>query len=254
MHFHRWGLKDHSSKLTNKNAICRHDVPFETEKGQTLYTIVVVIYNMKKDNDTIKYLESNELRLIFDSAENDRDYLIIWLLFDSGMRVNELVTTRVADVDLDQRFIRIQAERTKTKQARSPRISGYTRELLNTYIEEHGLHKDEWLFPGQKPGQHLSTKTVRRIVDRAAVTAGLQVTEPRNKVNRKRIGPHTLRHSHAVAALTEGVALHDLQRQLGHSKLATTEIYTRVAPVHTREAYDRVGFGQDLGEKESQST
>ena len=252
MHFYRGGLKDHSSKLTNKNATKRHDVPFETEKGQALCTMVAIIYNMKKDNDTIKYLDSNELKLIFDSAENDRDYLILWLLYDSGMRVSELVTTRVADVDLAQRFIRIQASRTKTKRARSPRISDYTRDLLKTYIVEHELDKDDWLFPGQKKGQYLSTKTVRRIVDRAAVTAGLQVVEPRNKVNRKRIGPHTLRHSHAVAALTEGVALHDLQRQLGHSKLSTTEIYTRVAPVHTREAYDRVGFGQDLGEKESQ--
>ena len=239
------------SKPANRTATKQHLVSFETKKGQILYRILITVYNMKKDNDTIKYLESNELRLIFDSAENERDYLILWLLYDSGMRVSELVTTRVADVDLAQRFIRIQASRTKTKRARSPRISDYTRELLKAYIEEHGLPKDGWLFPGQKSGRHLSTKTVRRIVDRAAVKAGLQVVEPRNKVNRKRIGPHTLRHSHAVTALTEGIPLHDLQRQLGHNKLATTEIYTRVAPVHTREAYDRAGFGQGLSEKES---
>lgn len=199
---------------------------------------------MNKDNEIIKYLNSHEIDTLIGAAETDRDYLILWLLFDSGMRVNELVTTTVADVDLSQRFIRIQASRSKTKRARSPRISDYTQELLKTYIEEHGLPKDGWLFPGQKSGQHLSTKTVRRIVDRAAEKAGLQVIEPRNKVNRRKIGPHTLRHSHAVAALTEGVPLHDLQRQLGHSKLATTEIYTRVAPVHTRDAYDRAGFGQ----------
>lgn len=199
---------------------------------------------MNKNNESIKYLESYEIDALIGAAETDRDHLVLWLLFDSGMRVKELVTTRVADVDLAQRFIRIQATRSKTKRARSPRISETTRDLLKTYIEEHGLPKDGWLFPGQKSGQHLSTKTARRIVDRAAEKAGLQVVEPRNKVNRRKIGPHTLRHSHAVAALTEGIPLHDLQRQLGHSKMSTTEIYTRVAPVHTRDAYDRAGFGQ----------
>ena len=99
----------------------------------------------------------------------------------------------------------------------------------------------EWLFPGRSSG-HLSTKTVLRTIDRLAKEAGIQEVSPRKKLNRKKVTTHTLRHSHIVSALMSGVPLPMIQKQVGHKRLSTTEVYATVAPVLVKEAYEMRGF------------
>ncbi len=81
------------------------------------------------------------------------------------------------------------------------------------------MHAQGWLFPGQHATKPISTRQLHRIVVEAAQAA--QIT--------KRVGPHTLRHSFATHLLEDGVDIRVIQALLGHSKLDTTALYTKVA-------------------------
>jgi len=109
-------------------------------------------------------------------------------------------------------------------------------------IQESLQPGQEWLFPGRSSG-HLSTKTVLRTIDRLAEEAGIQEVSPRQKLSRRKVTPHILRHSHVVNALMAGVPVPMIQKQVGHKRLSTTEIYATVAPALVKEAYDLHGFG-----------
>jgi integrase len=186
--------------------------------------------------DSIKYLDTMGIDALFSAAKG-RDRLILLCLYDMGCRVGELVTTRISDIDFQNGFIRIESSRTKTRYFRAARISQTTREAIRKSIKPG----QEWLFPGRSSG-HLSIKTVQRTLDRLAKEAGIQEVSPRKKLNRSKVTPHILRHSHIVSALMSGVPLPMIQKQVGHKRLSTTELYATVAPALVKEAYDLRGF------------
>jgi site-specific recombinase XerD len=70
---------------------------------------------------------------------------------------------------------------------------------------------------------------VLRTIDRLAEEAGIQEVSPRQKLSRRKVTPHILRHSHVVNALMAGVPVPMIQKQMGHKRLFTTEIYATVA-------------------------
>lgn len=187
--------------------------------------------------DSIRYLDTMGIEALF-SVAHGRDSLILLCLYDLGCRVGELVTTRVSDIDFHNGFIRIQSSRTKTRHFRAARVSQATLQAIQESLQPG----QEWLFPGRCNG-HLSTKTVLRAVDRLAEKAGIQEVSPRKKLSRRKVTPHILRHSHVVGALMAGVPVPMIQKQVGHKRLSTTEIYATVAPALVKEAYEMRGFG-----------
>ena len=76
-----------------------------------------------------------------------------------------------------------------------------------------------WLFPGQDPAKPITTRQLSRVVEAAAIAAGLT----------KNVSPHTLRHSFATHLLEDGTEIRVIQVLLGHAKLDNTALYTRVA-------------------------
>jgi integrase/recombinase XerC len=186
--------------------------------------------------DSIKYLDTIGMNSLL-SVSKGRDRLILLCLYDLGCRVGELVTTRVSDIDFHNGFIRIQSSRTKTRHFRAARVSQDTLQAIRESLQPG----QEWLFPGRSSG-HLSTKTVLRTIGRLAEEAGIQEVSPRQKLSRKKVTPHILRHSHVVNALMAGVPVPMIQKQVGHKRLSTTEIYAAVAPALVKEAYDLHGF------------
>ena len=190
-----------------------------------------------------KLISKSDFKALYKSLDNGRDKLIIILLYGTGCRVGELVSSRVEDVDLDDGLIHLQANRTKTKKYRSAVIPSEILPSLRSWIMS--LPEDcKWLFPGQKEG-HPTARRVRQIVHQAADKAGIQriYAHDKNKRPLNVISPHSLRHAHAVTALDAGVPLNDLQAQLGHSNLATTSVYLNVNLEHRKRSYERVKIG-----------
>ena len=161
-----------------------------------------------------------------------RDALVLELLYSSGVRVSELTGLDTGDVDPSAGTIRVMGKGSKERVAY---IGSEARAVLKSYLsgpfyaaslpDEVGAKP---FFVG-KTGKRLSERTVQRIVAKYVVRSGIQ----------KRPTPHSLRHTFATHLLDAGVDLRAIQEMLGHSKLTTTQRYTRVSMDKLFEAYDR---------------
>lgn len=171
--------------------------------------------------DSIKYLRREEWETFKTSIDNYRDKLIIQMLYATAMRVGELTKLRIDDIDFQERFIHIPAENTKTKTARTIWIS---QEMLNNVRAYLKLTKKKKgiLIP-------LSPRRLQQLFKKYSDISSIDVT------------PHTLRHTHIVHALLDKIPISAIQKQVGHKRLTTTQIYSDLAPEQVREAYENNG-------------
>jgi len=141
--------------------------------------------------------------------------------YGAGLRVSEVVTLKVSDIDSKRMILRI--EQGKGRKDRHAMLSPQLLELLRDWYRI--ARPQVWLFPGQNPVNPLTTRQLNRAVHAAAHMAEIN----------KRVTPHTLRHSFATHLLESNVDIRVIQVLLGHAKLDTTALYTRVATNTIRE-------------------
>jgi integrase/recombinase XerD len=190
-----------------------------------------------------KLISIDDFKKLVDEVESDRDKIAIMLLFSTGMRVEELVTTKLENIDTVEGIIHIHAARTKTRRYREVVVLESMIPDLKKWTES--LPRDSiWLFPGRDPSKHLSQRWIRMMIDRAARSAGIQRSYDTSRDGRALniVTPHSLRHAHAVAALDAGVPLNDLQEQLGHASIRTTGIYLRAGINHRKSSYQKMSI------------
>jgi site-specific recombinase XerD len=187
----------------------------------------------------VTFLSEDELARLF--AEPDistpaglRDRAILELLFSSGLRVSELVGLDRDHVNLKRREFMV---RGKGQKDRPIFISP---EAAN-WIEQYLAKRDDTTRPlfirysGTKQVDRsgnfhrLTARSVQRLVARYALLAGIT----------KHVSPHTLRHSFATDLLMNGADLRSVQALLGHSNIATTQIYTHVTDPHLRSVHEK---------------
>jgi integrase/recombinase XerD len=141
--------------------------------------------------------------------------------YGAGLRASEVVALKVGDIDSERMLLRV--ERGKGGKDRHAILSPQLLELLRVWWREGRrrslLLPGGWLFPGRNPIEPLSARQFCRAVHAAAQAAGIK----------KRVSPHTLRHSFATHLLEQDVDIRVIQTLLGHAKLDTTALYTRVA-------------------------
>lgn len=196
----------------------------------------------KRFQDSIKYLEKSELEALFNSIDDFRDRLIITLLYNSGCRVAEFCLMKVEHVDFENGFIRIPAENTKTKRSRTVWIKKSVLEDLKRYLNQK-KRPNGYLFTARKNAR-LSSRRVQQIVHKYATKAGIQRIYAHDEWGRPlyTVTPHTLRHTHIVNALLKKIPMSVVQKQVGHKRLTTTQIYSDVAPKLVKEAYEDAEF------------
>ncbi len=159
-----------------------------------------------------------------DTAAGRRDRAAIELLYAAGLRVGELVALDLGDVQLGQRLIRV---RGKGRKERLVPFGRPAARAVEAYLPDrarwrHGrTDEDEPLFVNQRGGR-LSDRSVRRQLDQAV----------RRTADLNHLHPHALRHAFATHLLEAGMDLRAIQELLGHSSLATTQIYTTVDLAH----------------------
>ena len=162
-------------------------------------------------------------------AENVlRDLAILETLYSSGIRVSELTGLDVRDADLASGTMRVLG---KGGKARIAFLGRYAAGSLGAYLKARGTltsRASEPLFTGRANGR-ISERTVQRLVKKYVALSGINKTPT----------PHSLRHSFATHLLDAGVDLRSIQEMLGHSKLSTTQRYTKVGITSLMEAYDR---------------
>lgn len=154
-----------------------------------------------------------------------RDHLIALILYTTGIRVSELTTLRDADTDTAHRELKVHGKRNKE------RIIPFGSELaeaIDTYRTLRDRHEpptDTLIVTDRR--QPMSRQAVYRIVRRVFT----------GHVNAQRISPHILRHSCATDMLNAGADITAVQQMLGHSSLATTQIYTHVTYRELKQNY-----------------
>src|SRR3954471_15605281 len=150
-----------------------------------------------------------------EAAPGPKDKAALSAAYGAGLRVSEVVALKVSDVDSRRMVLRI--EQGKGRRDRFAMLSPRLLELLRDWWRI--ARPQVWLFPGQNPLNPLTTRQFNRAVHAAAHRAGIA----------KRVTPHTLRHSFATHLLEQNIDIRVIQVLLGHAKLETTALYTRVA-------------------------
>ena len=158
-------------------------------------------------------LSPDEVRRFLEAA--------LSVAYGAGLRVSEVAALKVSDIDSKRMLIRV--EQGKGRKDRNAMLSPVLLELLREWWKV--CRSRGWLFPGRDPGPPITTRQLTRACHMAAQLAEIN----------KRVGPHTLRHSFATHLLEEKVEIRVIQVLLGHAKLDTTALYTRVATNTLRE-------------------
>jgi len=164
------------------------------------------------------------------TPEAKRDKAILELLYASGMRVSELVSLNVSDIDLDGGFVRCFGKGHKERLIPIYRQAALA---VEEYIKESRPRltysdTEPALFLNRR-GERLTRQGLWQILKGYAKSAELD-TE---------ITPHTLRHSFATHMLSGGADLRSVQELLGHANISTTQIYTHLTTDHIRRAYEK---------------
>jgi len=180
--------------------------------------------------EAIKFIETPDIKT--DLGKRDR--AMLELMYATGVRVAELTTLNLGDIDFRNQLVRVTGKRRKQRivpfgDPAASAIRDYLKVrdkfLLNSPISERD---DEALFLNYQ-GTRITTRSVGRMVEKyIKICAGVH-----------RISPHALRHSFATHLLDSGADLRDIQELLGHARLSTTQVYTHVSMEKLVEVYDK---------------
>ncbi len=184
-----------------------------------------------------KYLGEEEVARLLEQAaqagtpESRRDATILELLYATGLRVSELVSLNVPDIDFQESYVRCWGKGSKERIAYL-----YPKAVteLQSYIETArvtllGSHKNETALFVNHRGERLTRQWVWNILKTYSKKAGID----------QDITPHTLRHSFATHLLQNGASLRHVQELLGHSSISTTQVYTHLTNHHLRQEYEK---------------
>jgi len=193
----------------------------------------------------VTFLNEEELKRIFAQPDLNklaglRDRAILELLFSSGLRVSELVGLDRDHINLKRREFMV---RGKGQKDRPIFISPEAAKWLDHYLQKREDNTKPLFvrYSGRKQidlsGNYhrLTVRSVQRLVAHYALMAGIT----------KHVSPHTLRHSFATDLLMNGADLRSVQAMLGHSNIATTQIYTHVTDPHLKSVHERFHHNQE---------
>ena len=160
-------------------------------------------------------LSQEEVARLLEAAPGLKYKAALSVAYGAGLRVSEVANLKVSDIDSERMTLRV--EQGKGQRDRYVMLSPQLLELLRDWWR--ASRPQVWLFPGQNPINPMTPRQLNRAVHAAKDLAGIS----------KRVSPHTLRHSFATHLLEQGVDIRVIQVLLGHAKLETTALYTRVA-------------------------
>lgn len=163
-------------------------------------------------------LSMDEVERFFEALVSLKHRATLMTAYSAGLRVSEVVSLRVTDIDSERMVIRV--DQGKGRKDRYVPLSKHLLVVLREYWK--AARPDDYLFPGRGKSGHLSAHAVQDACKHAAREAGLKKTTT----------PHTLRHSFATHLLEDGNDLRTIQLLLGHRNLNTTATYTHVSRKH----------------------
>jgi len=166
----------------------------------------------KKSGHLPQVLNKEEIKSLFDVTLNLKHRFLLMVLYYTGIRLNEVVNLCWEDFDFERKTIHL-----KITKGTKDRVI-FLHKNIEDLIQNFGLRKEGLVFQSNLAKKY-NLRSVQMIVRQAAQRAGIK----------KRVTPHTLRHSFATHLLEAGADIRSIQQLLGHKDLKTTQIYTHVA-------------------------
>jgi len=221
--------------IARKLATLRSFYKFLVKRNEITANPVIAVRTPKQEKKLPRFLEYEEVKRLLETPPMDnwlgaRDRSIFETLYSTGIRVSELVALNMDDIDFLGEVIHV---RGKGKKERITPISSSALQIIQHYMEyrnkraQSNSNFDSKVLFVNKHGRRLSTRSVRRKMDKYLKIAGLDPA----------ISPHTLRHSFATHMLNRGADLRSVQELLGHQSLSTTQIYTHLTTSKLKEIY-----------------
>ena len=190
----------------------------------------------KKDRKLPRFLSVDEMdRLLKSPAGTDvlsvRDKAILETFYSSGLRIGEIVSINIEDINFAERLIRVKG---KGRKERIVPVGSKAVEAIKEYLKASSETRDAESHNSGPPlflnknGKRITTRSVHRIVEKYKKLSGLWD-----------MTPHSIRHSFATHLLDGGADLRSVQEMLGHASLSTTQRYTHVSMDKLIEIYDK---------------
>ena len=224
--------KDKNSSIDRKLSSLRGFYQYLANEGVVSNNVFSLLNGPKKEKKLPRYFEYNELESLFEvcdlsNALGQRDRLILEMLYATGVRVGELVSIKVSDINFSSRTILILG---KGNKERIVPYGDYCEEILKLYLKDGYLslnnQNSPYLFLNARGGK-LTERGVRYLLEEIIKKTSVQ----------KNISPHMIRHSFATHLLNQGCDLMTVQKLLGHESIKATQIYTHVTTDRLRSVY-----------------
>ena len=249
--------------MARKLATLRSFFKFLNKRGMTANNPMLTIRTPKQEKRLPKFMTEEQVtKLLATPHDSDilgaRDKAMLESLYSTGIRVSELIGLNMEDVDFTASVVRVRGKGRKERlspmgptaatavhkylalrtrpAADSVNGTAATNGSVNSSLNGNGNGTPVAPIPVpvsgalfvNKHGQRLSTRSVRRKLDKYLIEAGLDPD----------ISPHTLRHSFATHMLNHGADLRSVQELLGHQSLSTTQVYTHLSTTMIKQVYD----------------
>lgn len=231
-------LKDKSYQKTTvvrKLATIRSFYKCLLRKGLVTTNPLSDIPTPKVEKKIPHFLGTEEVEKLLNAPQGNgfqpvRDRAILETLYSTGLRVSELTSLDVQDVDLTGETVKA---RGKGRRERVMPVGSFALQAIKAYLEQraqvpHLNEKDPNALFLNRFGDRLSSRSIRKIIDKYIKVTGLS----------EKTSPHTLRHSFATHLLSRGANLRMVQELLGHKHLSTTQIYTHVTSDAMKKQYE----------------
>ena len=177
------------------------------------------VRQLKSNREPMVYLTDDELRKLLSKFDRSyfsehRDYVMILLMLDSGMRLGECSTLSVSDLELSRKRINLRAEETKGRKERTVFFSPKTEKALRSWLQYKDRYvESDYLFPVKEHGGSIGVGNFEGNFRKYIARAGLN----------EEYTPHCLRNNFAKRCLMNGMDIYTLSKILGHSSVTVTE-------------------------------
>lgn len=225
--------KDKNSSIDRKLSSLRGFYQYLANEGIVSNNVFSLLNGPKKEKKLPRYFEYNELECLFEACDlttslGQRDRLILEMLYATGVRVGELVSIKVSDINFSNRSILVLG---KGNKERLVPYGDYCEEILKLYLKDAYLslnvHNSSYLFLNARGGK-LTERGVRYLLEEIIKKTSVQ----------KNISPHMIRHSFATHLLNQGCDLITVQKLLGHESIKATQIYTHITTDRLKSVYE----------------
>jgi tyrosine recombinase XerC len=224
------------STIARMLASLRSCFGFLSAEGFTDANPIKAVRTPRQERKLPHFLSTEEVERLLNAPDpatkaGKRDRAILETLYSTGARVSELVSMDVNHLDFISDLVLVRGKR---KKERLCPLGKFAVEALSEYLAARRLSIERLGFIREplflnKAGTRLSDRSVRRLLDKYLGKANLSA----------KTSPHTLRHSFATHLLSNGADLRSVQELLGHSSLASTQVYTHLTPERLKNAYNR---------------